>query len=152
MNLVSKLRITEANTGSENERERDLKSKAFFEKLSRRTLCYSMPSSKTGSKTWRKKRPMPLMAINATTSSSFHQTAKQGVTNALWKEKAATARIQHPRPPAYPTTPLKLNASKKPLKSSFLTSTTSCSKESIRTLAPVSSTTSWNAEPNLLLP
>lgn len=54
--------------------------------------------------------------------------------------------------PNHPTTPLKLNASKNPLRSSFFTSTTSCSKLSMRTLAPVSSTTSPNAVPNLLLP
>lgn len=51
-----------------------------------------------------------------------------------------------------PTTLFRLKASKKPLKSSFFTSTTECSKLSIRTRAPVSSTTSWNAAPKRLSP
>lgn len=42
----------------------------------------------------------------------------------------------------YPTTAFKLKPSKNVPKSSFFTSTTQCSKLSIRTLAPVSSTTS----------
>ena len=52
----------------------------------------------------------------------------------------------------HPITTFILRLSKKPLKSSFLTSTTQCSKLSMRTLAFVSATTSWNAVPNLLRP
>lgn len=51
-----------------------------------------------------------------------------------------------------PTTALTLRLSKKPPKSSFLTSTTQCSKLSILTLALVSWATSSNAFPNLFFP
>ena len=47
-----------------------------------------------------------------------------------------------------PTTLRKLNASRNPPRSSFCTSTTQCSKLSIRTRALVSCTTSWKAMPN----
>lgn len=55
-------------------------------------------------------------------------------------------------PAGYPTTVFMLRLSKKPPRSSFLTSTTQCSKLSIRTRALVSATTSWKALPNLLRP
>lgn len=89
MNLVSKLRITEANTGSENERERErLEIKGVFENYLGELFAIPCPAAKQDQKHEEKKeRPMPFMAINATTSSSFHQTAKQGVTNALSEKR-----------------------------------------------------------------
>lgn len=55
-----------------------------------------------------------------------------------------------PTGPSQPTTLRKLNASRNPPRSSFCTSTTQCSKLSMRTLVLVSCTTSWKAIPNRL--
>lgn len=60
--------------------------------------------------------------------------------------------VLHVDPWTYPITAFMLRLSKNALRSSFLTSTTQCSKLSIFTLAFVSSTTSWNAFPNRFVP
>lgn len=79
----------------------------------------------------------------------------------VWFSKSCTCSVQRCNrlrtpssslPCVQLTTLLSDRASRKPARSSFFTSTTECSNESIRTLAPVSSTTSWNACPNLLRP
>lgn len=62
------------------------------------------------------------------------------------------SQTTHADAPHYPTTAFMLRLSKKPWRSSFLTSTTQCSKLSMRTRALVSATTSWNAVPNLFSP
>lgn len=61
-------------------------------------------------------------------------------------EPQAETPMPHPFPlipiPHHPTTLLSLNPSKNPARSSRRTSTTACSKLSIRTRAPVAATTS----------
>ena len=83
-------------------------------------------------------------------SNPMHQTEHNNATKRQMNgqnNEDQTCRCNYSRK-TQPTTLRKLNASRNPPRSSFCTSTTQCSKLSIRTRALVSCTTSWKAMPN----